>query len=513
MAVEPPSSALTVFRGACRLPEGRAVLSGPCGGGVPGQLGLGDPFVLHHAGDGGLSRVSVHSLGAELLEEAKPTARSKTESVADKGLGERVVVDVAPFVEPVDGLLDDRTGELLPPQASPKLLAGAGPVRKEGEGGVAGAVALVTADEVLQAALRELVPGGEPFLEEEIHGQLRTGLLVSVDVEADAVAARMLSYACDLHGGVVAGLEGSAATMERTTRGDAMADGDTGRTAAAGQWGEPCLSSGIIVPNRSTHVRPTRPTAALSLLFLAGCTHGGAAPPVAASPDAEAGMVLMEAPSAENAANRHREVLWFRTAAEYRALVEQVYRAASEAVREAAAGREPGSWAVIMDADETVLDNSEFERRIAESGLTFEESMWSSWVREEAATLIPGAGEFIALVQSLGGHVAIVTNRDDAQCPATERNLIALGVEPAVVLCETDTGEKEQRFERVARGTARTGLPPLEVVAWVGDNIGDFPDLTQAARSGPQGTFEAFGRRYFVLPNPMYGSWMGNDWQ
>jgi 5'-nucleotidase (lipoprotein e(P4) family) len=231
-----------------------------------------------------------------------------------------------------------------------------------------------------------------------------------------------------------------------------------------------------------------------------------------ATPGSAAG-VTAEPPSAANAAARHREVHWFRTAAEYRALAVQVFRDAGEAVRDGVRDREPGSWAVIMDADETILDNSEFERRIAESGVEFEESMWSDWVREEAAGLVPGAAGFIALVHELGGRVAIVTNRDEELCPATWSNLAALGVRPAALLCETETGEKEPRFRMVREGTAAEGLPPLEVVAWIGDNIGDFPDATQALRDAPDPALDLFGRRYFVLPNPMYGSWMGNDWK
>lgn len=245
-----------------------------------------------------------------------------------------------------------------------------------------------------------------------------------------------------------------------------------------------------------------------ALLLLAACAPAPEAPaPMPAEAPAPA------APSAENAAQRHLEVLWFRTAAEYRALTLQTYRMAWEAVREHAAELESGNWAVILDADETVLDNSEFERRIAETGVSFEESMWDSWVMEEAAGLIPGAAWFIEQVQALGGRVAIVTNRDQRLCPATRRNLDVLGIHPAVVLCETDTGEKEPRFRMVQEGTAVDSLPPLEVLAWVGDNIGDFPGLTQGMRSEPVGAYEWFGVRYFALPNPMYGSWMGNDWR
>jgi 5'-nucleotidase (lipoprotein e(P4) family) len=259
------------------------------------------------------------------------------------------------------------------------------------------------------------------------------------------------------------------------------------------------------MPPPRRHPEPTvRTIAILSLAALAAC---GAPPPTTTPTPA------YEPPSVENAAERHREVQWFRTAAEYRALALQAYRSAWDAVQELSAGREPGQWAVIMDADETVLDNSEFERRIAETGVPFEEEMWSEWVLEEAATAIPGATEFIQEVQSAGGRVAIVTNRDEFLCPATRRNLAALEIEPAVVLCETDTGEKEPRFEMVQQGTAGEGLPPMDVLVWIGDNIGDFPDLDQSVRDAPGVTFRLFGSRYFVLPNPMYGSWMGNEWR
>jgi len=249
-----------------------------------------------------------------------------------------------------------------------------------------------------------------------------------------------------------------------------------------------------------------------ALLLIAACAPASEAPtPMPAETAAPAPMA--ETPSAENAAQRHLEVLWFRTAAEYRALTLQTYRMAWAAVQEHAADLEPGSWAVILDADETVLDNSEFERRIAETGVSFEEHMWDSWVMEEAAGLIPGAAWFIGRVQALGGRVAIVTNRDQRLCPATRRNLDALGIHPAALLCETDTGEKEPRFRMVQEGTAVDSLPSLQVVAWIGDNIRDFPGLTQAIRTGPVEAYEWFGVRYFALPNPMYGSWMGNDWR
>ncbi len=198
---------------------------------------------------------------------------------------------------------------------------------------------------------------------------------------------------------------------------------------------------------------------------------------------------------------------WFRTSAEYRALALQVYANATERALAAGRDRPRGSWGVILDADETVLDNSEQERRAVESGLGFSDARWVAWVRERAAVPIPGAVAFIQAVQSAGGEVAIVTNRADSLCADTRANLAAIGVRPRLLLCKpNDTGDKNPRFRAVRDGTAPGATGPLDIVAYVGDNIQDFPDLSQASRDDGS-ALAAFGTRYFILPNPIYGSW------
>ncbi|HEX5725937.1 MAG TPA: HAD family acid phosphatase [Longimicrobiaceae bacterium] len=202
---------------------------------------------------------------------------------------------------------------------------------------------------------------------------------------------------------------------------------------------------------------------------------------------------------------------WFRASAEQRAVYLQVYRGAGERLRALADSLPGGGWAVVLDADETVLDNSTYQKRRAEAGLGFTQESWDAWVREGAAPALPGATEFTRLARSLGGRVAIVTNRDDEVCGDTRENLRRVGVEADVVLCRVGgVSDKNPRFRAVETGTAAPGLPPLRVVMWVGDNIQDFPGLTQAVRSGPEAGFAEFGRRYFLLPNPMYGSWERN---
>lgn len=245
-----------------------------------------------------------------------------------------------------------------------------------------------------------------------------------------------------------------------------------------------------------TRARPrvnVLPLALLFALLLPGCAPQAPVTPAPTPP------AVTETPALGN------DIHWFRNAVEYRALAQQVYRAATAHVEREAAALPRGSWAVILDADETALDNSEYQRRLALRGARFEDSTWYAWAREQAAPAVPGAAEFTQRVHQLGGRVAFVTNRDDAICAPTEANLRSAGIAVDLVLCRTPgQSDKNPRYRAIAAGTTPAGLPPLRVVAWIGDNIRDFPNLDQDA---PGDALAPFGQRYFMLPNPMYGSW------
>ena len=210
-------------------------------------------------------------------------------------------------------------------------------------------------------------------------------------------------------------------------------------------------------------------------------------------------------------AGGRKDIHWFRSSAEYRGIALEVYRDAGDHLAELTRGLSTGSWAVILDADETILDNSLHERRLADRNESFTETEWARWVRERAATAVPGAVEFTRKVRAMGGRIAIVTNRADSLCGPTRENLKSVGVEADVVLCQpVGTSDKNPRFQKIQRGTAAPRVPALKVVEWLGDNIQDFPTLTQAVRT-VSGGYADFGVRYFLLPNPMYGSWEKNS--
>jgi 5'-nucleotidase (lipoprotein e(P4) family) len=245
----------------------------------------------------------------------------------------------------------------------------------------------------------------------------------------------------------------------------------------------------------ASEVKCARGVILLLVMATAGC---------AAHPSATPAPNPLSPPAARN------DIHWFRSSAEYRGIVIEVYRTAATRLTELTQGLRAGSWAVILDADETVLDNSLHERRLADRNLGFTEAEWSRWVRERAATAIPGAVEFTRQVHSLGGRVAIVTNRADSLCGPTRENLRAVGIDADIVLCQPGTeSDKNPRFQQIQQGTALAGIPALTVVEWLGDNIQDFPNMNQSVRDMPT-RYADFGLRYFLLPNPMYGSWTRN---
>ena len=242
----------------------------------------------------------------------------------------------------------------------------------------------------------------------------------------------------------------------------------------------------------------------VAVLAAAGCATVTAptpqAPPVApVPPTATAGPALP------------KEIHWSRNSAEHRAAFLQTYAMATRRLEEIAGGLEAGTWAVELDADETVIDNSQYQRERAAVDGKFNKEAWTAWVERRSAPPLPGAVAFLERVRELGGKIAIVTNRDEAECPPTQDNFRAQNIPFDVMLCKpVSTSEKEPRFAAVENGTAAPPLPPLKIVMYIGDNIRDFPDLDQDIRDGAATVYADFGSRFFVLPNPMYGSWERN---
>lgn len=250
----------------------------------------------------------------------------------------------------------------------------------------------------------------------------------------------------------------------------------------------------------------TKPSLARVLLLPVVLTAVACAPAVA--PPATA----LGAAAAASRPFPTKELHWLRSSAEYRAIVLQTFRAALRAAEEASAGRPAWSWAVCVDADETILDNSGYELELQRQGRVHTDEAWVAWVKRRERPAVPGAAAFLEGVRGLGGRVAVVTNTQQSLCADVAANLRALGLVHDVLVCRPDDADerKEGRFESVADGTADPGVGPVEVLVWVGDNIQDFPGHSQALRDEEEPAFGEFGVRFFALPNPIYGTWEKN---
>lgn len=195
-------------------------------------------------------------------------------------------------------------------------------------------------------------------------------------------------------------------------------------------------------------------------------------------------------------------IRWVMSSAEYRASAIQAYLGATAQVERLAAARKSSDrpWAVILDADETVLSTVEYQKSCTLSPCT--KTAWLEWIHQKKAPPVPGAVGFLSRVHAVGGTIAIVTNRRERACQDTADNLNAFDIPFDEILCRPNDDRADEKAPRWAKVAEEA-----DVLMWVGDNIKDFPGLDQSLRDKGEDAFAAFGTRFILIPNPMYGSW------
>ena len=166
---------------------------------------------------------------------------------------------------------------------------------------------------------------------------------------------------------------------------------------------------------------------------------------------------------------------------------------------------------MVLDADDTVINNFQYQMGLVQDGVKHSPDRFTAWVQRRASTPVPGAAAFLSRVHALGGRIGIVTNRLQRECGDTAEALRQNALAFDAVLCRPD-GEgsntpKTPRYRAIAAGQTPVSRTPIAIVAYVGDNIIDFPDGAQAMRARGETAFREFGTAFFMLPNSMYGSW------
>lgn len=208
--------------------------------------------------------------------------------------------------------------------------------------------------------------------------------------------------------------------------------------------------------------------------------------------------------------------LWMQKAAEYRALAYQAFNLArwqldadfdKKNVKKLPKAEQRKPRAVVVDIDETVLDNSPSQAAAIKGRIPFNLKDWYAWGEMRKAKAIPGAVDFLNYAASKGVKVFYVSNRDEIQKQATIDNLKTAGftdISADNVLLRTNESSKEARRQVI--------LQKYRIVILMGDNLDDLSNVFE--RKSVADRFAEvdkvkpdWGRRFIVLPNAMYGSW------
>ena len=207
-------------------------------------------------------------------------------------------------------------------------------------------------------------------------------------------------------------------------------------------------------------------------------------------------------------------VLFMQRAGEYRALAYQAFNLARVSLDADAKTKKKlpkterkKPRAVVVDVDETILDNSPQQADLIKKRLPFTPSLFTEWVNKRVAKPIPGAVDFLTYANREGVKIFYVTNRNADEKQGTIDNLKAVGFPDAsdeTVLVRADTSSKEPRRQTIQQ--------KYRIVLLMGDNLNDLAQAFERKSIADRfaevdKTRELFGTKFIVLPNVMYGDW------
>ena len=211
--------------------------------------------------------------------------------------------------------------------------------------------------------------------------------------------------------------------------------------------------------------------------------------------------------------------LWTQTAAEYAASTTQAYRVAMDNLDRAlgdphwsAALEQQGDFAdlppaVLLDIDQTVLDNSGYNTQLILAGEQHTMARFSAWC-EAFAPAIAGVKPFMDHAVARGVTVIYYSARPESLRDCTTRNLLeyALPLTDQALLLLNDGTSATRKVQQRSDVAGR-----YRILLIVGDNLDDFVsgsrDEPAARRSLAKQHTSRWGREWIILPNPIYGHW------
>jgi 5'-nucleotidase (lipoprotein e(P4) family) len=215
--------------------------------------------------------------------------------------------------------------------------------------------------------------------------------------------------------------------------------------------------------------------------------------------------------------------LWTQHAVEYKANALTVFalarirldQALADKTWTAAPGEQKGDFAnlppaIVLDVDETILDNSLYQAWMLKNNQTFSTKTWNQFCADQVSLAIPGAVDFTKYADSKGVKVFYITNRDASTEKDTRANMEKLGF-PMGGNVDTFLMQGEQKEWGSAKSSRRAVVTKdYRVLLNMGDNFGDFDDRYRSSPAERQKAFEDdmayWGKQWLMLPNPTYGS-------
>ena len=220
---------------------------------------------------------------------------------------------------------------------------------------------------------------------------------------------------------------------------------------------------------------------------------------------------LMATLFVQNSAESYTNSLSIYKAAEdqLEKVVENTKVSAAIEQTESFSGKPP---AVILDVDQTVLDNIAYQARLIETN-TYYPQGWKEWCEEEQADYMPGVESFLNKASELGVEVFFITNRDVNVELATKNNLEKLGFKFTKNLDQLLMKNEKPNWGSNKNSRRSLVAENYRIVMMIGDNLGDFVDGSDNKASAEvrlkaaKKYSEMWGKYWFMLANPTYGDW------
>ena len=199
--------------------------------------------------------------------------------------------------------------------------------------------------------------------------------------------------------------------------------------------------------------------------------------------------------------------LWYQNAAEVDALYQQGYNIATAKLKDYLKTPSEKPYSIVLDLDETVLDNTPYQVQNIKDGTAFNPKLWDEWVQKAEATPVAGAKEFLQFADKNKVQIYYISDRTDSQIDATIKNLEEQGLpvqgRDHLMFKKEGDKSKEPRRQEVMKHT--------NLIMLFGDNLVDFADFSKTSETDREKLYEElkgeFGEKFIIFPNPMYGSW------